>query len=306
MTENAVTEDAVSRERGDPSVPASLIFTCMQLIRPGLLATMILSMAIAALTAGTTAAPWLELIHAIFGTVLLIAGASAMNQVLEQQWDAKMPRTATRPLPSGRLTVGQGFVIAFLLSVAGTVYLAAFAMPTITLLAVASWAIYVLIYTPLKRKSVWQTPVGSLTGAIPVLLGAAAADALFSPISLALFGIVFFWQFPHTSAIGWIYRDQYAQAGIKVAAVADPTGRLAGRMAVLGAACILSLSLIPAIYSTAGWTYGLVALVLGLADLAIAVKFLRNPTDAIAHTLQRTSLLHLPILLLCLLVAMRF
>ena len=279
--------------------------TYLRLIRPGLLATMLLSRAIAALTAGPQTPPWPQLIHAILGTGLLIVGASAMNQVLEQQWDAKMTRTASRPLPSRRLTARQVTVFALLLSIAGAVYLAALTTRNITLLAVLSWAIYVLIYTPLKRVSVWQTPVGSLTGAIPVLLGAATADAIFSTVSLVLFGMVFFWQFPHTAAIGWIYREQYARAKIKVAAVVDPSGRLAGRLAVIGAACLLPLSLIPAMLSIAGWPYGLVALALGLANLVIAARFLGKPDDAIAQTLRRMSLVHLPILLISLLLAVR-
>ena len=266
---------------------------------------MLLTMAIAALTAAPQTPPWPRLIHAIIGTALLIAGASAMNQVLERQGDAKMARTASRPLPTRRLTPRQVTLFAVLLSIAGAVYLTTLATLSVTLLAVLSWSIYVLIYTPLKRVSVWQTAVGSLTGAIPVFLGAATAGAIFAPVSLVLFGIVFFWQLPHTAAIGWIYRQEYAHAGVKVAAVVDPSGRLAGKMAVFGAACLLPLSLIPAMLSITGWTYGSIALGLGLADLAIAARFLLKPDDAIAHTLRRMSLVHLPILLVSLLLAVR-
>ncbi len=279
--------------------------TYLRLIRPGLLATVLLAMAIAALTAGQQTPPWPRLMHAIFGAALLIAGASAMNQVLEQRQDAKMARTASRPLPSGRLTSRQVTVFAVLLSIAGIAYLAGFATPTVTLLAASSWAVYVLFYTPLKRASVWQTPVGALAGATPVLLGAATADAIFTPLSLVLFGIVFFWQFPHTVSIGWIYREQYARAEVKVAAVVDPSGKLAGKLAVFGASCLLPISLIPVMLSIAGWPYGLVALALGLTDLAIAVRFLGKPADAIAQNLRRMSLVHLPILLISLLLAVR-
>ena len=228
-----------------------------------------------------------------------------MNQILEQQRDAKMARTASRPLPSGRLTSRQVRVFAVLLSIAGIAYLAGFATPTVTILAAASWAVYVLIYTPLKRVSVWQTPVGALAGATPVLLGAATADAIFAPLSLVLLGIVFFWQFPHTASIGWIYRQQYARAEVKVAAVVDPSGKLSGKLAVFGASCLLPISLIPTMLSITGWPYGLIALSLGVADLAVAARFLVKPDDATARTLQRVSLVHLPALLIALLLAVR-
>ncbi|MBN2295840.1 MAG: protoheme IX farnesyltransferase [Pirellulales bacterium] len=296
----------MSRVYSDQRVLTYPVRAYLRLVRPGLLATMLLAMAIAALTAGQHLPPLPQLIHAVLGTALLIMGASAMNQVVEQNEDAKMPRTATRPLPSRLLTKRQVTALAILLSIAGTAYLAVLSTPTLTLLAVSSWIVYVLAYTPLKRKSVWQTPVGSLAGAIPVLLGSAMVGAVFSPISLSLFGVVFFWQFPHTSSIGWIYREQYAQAGIKVAAVVDPTGRLAGRLAVFGAACVLPLSLVPAIYSTTGWICGLIALILGLADLAVAAKFLRKPSNETARLLRRMSLVHLPVLLLSIFLAVRF
>ena len=166
-----------------------------------------------------------------------------------------------------------------------------------TILAASSWIIYVLIYTPLKRASVWHIPVGALAGAMPVLLGAATAGAIFTPALAGSFGVVFFWQFPHTAAIGWIYRDQYAHGAMKVAAVVDPSGRLAGRLALAGAAGLLIASLIPATLSTVGWPYVVVALFLGIVHAVIAARFLRKPTDTNALALWRMSLVHLPVLL---------
>ena len=144
-----------------------------------------------------------------------------------------MARTASRPLPSGRVTSRQVAAFAALGSLAGIGYLAVLEPPIVTLLAALSWSIYVLIYTPLKHASVWHLAVGAVVGAMPVMLGAATANAVFAPLSLALVGIVFFWQFSHTAAIGWIYREQYACA-VKVAAVVI---RWAGWLpATLGAA----------------------------------------------------------------------
>ena len=275
-----------------------------RLIRPGLLLTVLFSMAVAALVVPQPP-PWPRLVHALFGTALVIAGASAMNQLLEKRQDATMTRTASRPLPSGQATGRQAGIFAMLCSLAGIVDLALFQPLVVTLLAASSWAVYVLIYTPLKRVSVWQTPVGALAGATPVLLGAATADAIFAPLSLVLFGIVFFWQFPHTASIGWIYRQEYARAEVMVAAVVDPSGKLSGKLAVFGASCLLPISLIPTMLSITGWPYGLIALSLGVADLAVAARFLVKPDDATARALRRVSLVHLPVLLIALLLAVR-
>jgi heme o synthase len=272
-----------------------------RLARPGLLAAMLFSMAIAALTADQPP-PWPRLARALLGTSILIAGASALNQLMERRWDAAMERTASRPLPSGRLTVWQALTFAALASLAGIGYLAAMQTPAVTLLAASSWIIYVLIYTPLKRVSVWQPPVGAVAGAIPVLIGAATANAVFTPISLALVGIVFFWQFPHTAAIGWIYREQYARGGVKVASVVDPSGRLAGRLALVGAVGLLLVSIVPATRSTVGWPYVVIAVSLGLAHVVFASQFLGRPSDASARALWRISMVHLPTLLTTLLL----
>jgi heme o synthase len=267
-----------------------------RLIRPGLLLTVLFSMTVAALAADEPLqSP--RLVHALLGTALLIAGATAMNQLVEHRRDVAMERTALRPLPAGRLTTWQVAMFAGFASLAGIGYLAVMEPPVVTILAALSWIIYVLIYTPLKHISVWHTPVGAVAGAIPVLLGAATANAICTPVSLALFGVVFFWQLPHTAAIGWIYREQYARGAVKVAAVVDPSGRLAGRWALAGAAGLLLASLAPAILSMVGWPYVVVALSLGLAHLVFAARFLGRPTDANARALWRMSLVHLPVLL---------
>jgi len=276
-----------------------------QLIRPGLLVTILFSMAMAAFTTGQYVPPWPRLAHALAGTAMLIAGALAMNQRLERRSDATMARTAERPLPSRGLTLREVTTFAVLSSVLGVVYLLLLATLTVVWLAALSWAIYVLIYTPLKRVTVWHTPVGAVAGAIPMLLGAATAEAVSAPLSLVLFGAVFFWQLPHTMAIAWIYRRQYEVGAVQVATVVDPSGRLAGCWAAFGAGCLLLVSLVPPLLSLAGWGFGVVALLLGVAHLASAARFLRRRDDATARTLWRVSLLHLPALLLALLIAVR-
>ncbi len=276
-----------------------------QLVRPGLLAAVLFSMAMAACIAGESIPPWPLLAHSLAGTGLLIAGAVAMNQRMEHGSDARMARTENRPLPSRNLTVGNVTAFAVVTSIAGTGYLAVWTTATMTAMAVLSWIIYVLIYTPLKRRTVWQTPVGAISGAIPMLLGAAVADALWEPTAWILFGILFCWQFPHTMAIAWRYRRQYAGTSVQVATVRDPAGRLAGWLAVGGAAGLLLVSLVSAIILSAGWTYGIVAVCLGLPHLILAIRFLHQPNDGSARVMGRMAMAHLPLLLGVLLWAVR-
>lgn len=268
-----------------------------QLIRPGLLATVLFSMAVAALAVADSP-PWQLLIYAAVGLGLMIAGASAMNQLIERRQDVQMPRTASRPLPSKRMSVRAATVFATVASLSGLACLLATEPPAAAILAALAWGIYVFLYTPLKRISVWQVPIGALAGAMPVLIGAAITGATFAPIALSLFGIVFFWQFCHTAAIGWTYRTQYAESRIQVAAVADPSGRLAGWLAAFGAVGALAASLIPALSSSRGTSCIAAFLLLGAIQFAFAIRFLEHPTDADARLLWRTSLAYLPTSLL--------
>ncbi|HYW80992.1 MAG TPA: heme o synthase [Thermoguttaceae bacterium] len=265
-----------------------------QLTRPRIVAMVLLAMGVAAWTAGEEPPPWLELVHALLGTGLVIVGAVALNQRLERRGDAKMPRTALRPLPSGRLTDRQVTRFGILTSAVGFGYLVCCSAGSLVALAALSWVIYVWTYTPLKSLSVWQTPVGAVAGAMPMLLGAAAADALLRPMGAALFGVVFFWQFPHAMAIAWLYRDQFASADVRLVTVVDPSGRMAGWIAVGGAVALLPASLIPAFLSSGGPAYAAVATLLGIGYLGLAVAMLRRRDDATARWLLRGSIVYLP------------
>jgi protoheme IX farnesyltransferase len=272
-----------------------------KLVRPRILLLVLFSMAAAAWVSGEPAPSWPELAHALLGTGLVIAGAVALNQRLEVRSDAQMPRTAGRPLPTGRLTKRQVTVFGLVVSGSGFVYLVLTSHAQVVGLALASWLVYVLIYTPLKSRTVWQTPVGAVAGAMPVLIGASVAQQATSPMAWSLFGIVCLWQFPHAMAIAWLYREEFASAEVKLAAVVDPTGRTAGALAVLGAAGLVPLSLIPPLASWADWRYGAVAALLGAVYLGAAIGFLRRRNDGTARWLLRASLAYLPILLAALL-----
>jgi protoheme IX farnesyltransferase len=285
-----------------PPLPGlNAVSSYWSLVRPPILAMVLLAMAAAAWIAGGKMPPPGAL-HALLGAGLVIAGALALNQRLDFRTDAKMARTAGRPLPSGRLSDRQVTRFGLVASAVGLGYLAALAAPAVAVLAAVSWVLYVWIYTPLKSVTLWQTPVGALAGAMPVLLGAAAVAALANPVAWTLFAIVFCWQFPHAMAIAWLYREQYALAEVKLATVVDPSGRAAGRLAVLGAATLLPLSLLPAGRGSGDWRYIACAAALGLVFLGCSIGLLRHPGETTARRLFWASLGYLPMLLAAMLL----
>lgn len=244
---------------------------------------------------------WLLLFNALVGTALVAASASALNQWWERDVDLLMQRTADRPLPAGQLGEREAFWFGVLTMVSGTLYLVCFVNFVTALLGVVTWVLYVCVYTPLKKRTSANTLVGAIAGAGPVLMGWAAVspdwgtreDAL---LAATLFGIVFFWQFPHFMAIAWIYREDYARAGSKMLTVTEPSGRLAGLQAVASAAILIPLSLLPAVIMKTGPIYFLIALLLCLTQLVVAAGFLLRPSDCSARRLLRMSLIFLPLL----------
>ena len=274
-----------------------------RLTRPRIVALVLLAMAVSAWMTASGRLAWIDLARAMCGTAMVIVGAIALNQRLECAGDAKMPRTAGRPLPSGRLGRRQVTTFGLAATGLGLAYLMITCGPLLTLLASSGWLIYVGIYTPLKSRTAWQTPVGAAAGAMPVLLGAAAGGQSPSPWALVLFGIVFFWQFPHSMAIAWRYRRQFAAAGVRVAAVTDPTGQTAGLLAVFGATALLLVSQIPLQLGLAGAAYDVAVLVLGTMYLAASVWFLYRRDDKTARRLLIASLIYLPAMLAVFLLA---
>lgn len=271
------------------------------LLRPRILGLVAVAMVASAWLSGVGQPSVPAIVHILWGTLWVMAGSVALNQAIESQSDALMPRTAQRPVPVGRVSRRQAAVTGALAIASGCGYLAWFAGLAVALLAGINALCYVALYTPLKSRSPWQTPVGSVAGALPVLLGAAAADAMFSPRALTLFGLLFFWQFPHSMAIAWLYREQFAASGTRLAVVVDPSGRSAGRWAYVGAIALLPLGLaITAEYGII-WAFG--AVVLGLSGLVVAARFAARPSDRTARTMLRWSLVFLPVFLVWSIVA---
>lgn len=237
------------------------------------------------------------LLSASLGTAWLAAGAAVLNQLLEREWDARMKRTADRPLPSGRITPTAALLIGALLSVAGLVWLLWWVNPLTALLGAVTWTSYVALYTPLKRLTVLNTLVGAIPGALPPLMGWAAATNSISAPGWALFGVLFFWQLPHFMAIAWLYRDDYAGAGFKMLSGVDPEGRRTAASAVRNTLALLVVSLFPFLFGMVGGWYLAGALVCGAVFLALAVLFAHTLTARAARRLFLASVIYLPLLL---------
>lgn len=236
-------------------------------------------------------------VHATLGTALVAGGTSALNQLVERDLDARMRRTARRPLPAGRVTPREAALFAWTAGGLGVAELLAFTNATTALLAAATLAVYVYAYTPLKRRTHLATLVGAIPGALPIVGGWTAAGAPLDARPAALFAILFLWQIPHFLALGWIYREDYARAGMRMLAVDDATGAATFRQAALNAAALVPISLAPVALAMAGRTYSVVALVLSAGLLLLAVDGVRAPTQRRARRLFVATLTYLPVLL---------
>jgi protoheme IX farnesyltransferase len=237
------------------------------------------------------------LVNTLVGTALVAGGAAALNQVWERQTDALMRRTRARPLPGGRLGTGEGTWFGVLLSAVGIVLLAVGVNLTAAGVAAATLVSYVLVYTPLKRRTSLATLVGAIPGALPPVIGWSAATGRIPLPALVLFGIVFFWQMPHFLAIAWLYRDDYARAGIPLLPVLEPDGRRTGHQALIYTAALWPVSLLPAVIGLGGVPYMIVATVLGLVFVWLSLRFARQRSMPNARALFLFSITYLPILL---------
>jgi len=240
--------------------------------------------------------PAAVVLHTLVGTALVAGGAAALNQAWERDTDALMARTRRRPIPSGRLRIGESVWFAIVLSAAGLVELAVAVNPLCAAVAALTLATYVFAYTPLKRWTSLATLVGAVPGALPPVIGWTAAGEGVTLPALVLFGIVFFWQMPHFLAIAWLYRDEYAAAGIPLLPVLEPDGRRTGRQALIYAAALWPVSLMPTLVGLAGGFYIVVATLLGFALVALGLRFAHERSAAAARRLFLFSIVYLPLL----------
>jgi protoheme IX farnesyltransferase len=240
---------------------------------------------------------YLLMMHALLGTALVASGASALNQLWEKDYDAKMRRTQNRPLPSGRLQPSTVFWIGTACSLGGLIYLYLGVNAITALIGASSLVSYVFIYTPMKRVTWLNTAIGAVPGALPPLMGWTAARGEVSREGWALFAILAFWQLPHFLAIAWIYKDEYAKAGFKMLPLVDPDGHRTARQALSHTLGLLPISLCPFLFKMVGPIYLAGALMLGIAFCYFALQFARDLTIPRARQLFYVSILYLPALL---------
>ena len=232
----------------------------------------------------------------LIGTALVAGGASALNQYWEREADARMERTRLRPIPAGRVTPPEALAFGLAVAGAGLVLLATINGLT-ALLGLAALASYVLAYTPLKRITSLCTVVGAIPGALPPMMGWAAARGSVDAGAWALFGILFLWQLPHFLAIGWIFREDYARGGFPMLTVLDGDGRSTARQMMLYSAALIPVTLAAGALASAGTGYLTGALALGLVFFAASTRFAWKRSVAAARALFLVSILYLPALL---------
>ena len=236
------------------------------------------------------------LVHVLLGTALLASGTSALNQWWEADSDAKMLRTRERPIPAGRMKRGHGLVFGVLLSASGFAELWFGTNALAATLGLFTLLTYLFVYTPLKQRSPVCTTIGALPGAMPPLIGYAAASGGLDTGAFALFLILFVWQFPHFYAIAWMYRDDYARGGIRMLPVVEPGGESTARRVVACSILLIPISLLPRLLGMAGSPYGIAAVAAGLVLLYFGLRLGRERTHASARHVLLASVLYLPAL----------
>jgi protoheme IX farnesyltransferase len=240
---------------------------------------------------------WPLLLNTLGGTLLVAGGTAALNQYIEREMDSQMRRTAGRPLPSGLLQPRDVLVFGVGTIVIGTTWLLLAVNWLAALVAVATSVLYLGLYTPLKTRTTLSTAVGAIPGALPPLIGWAAARGSLSLGGWVLFAILFFWQFPHFMAIAWIYREDYARAGIQMLPVVDKKGDATFRQIITTSAILVWVSALPSVVGMAGITYFFGALALGMILLQVGLWANRSRTNLRAKWLMHATVAHIPILL---------
>ncbi len=238
----------------------------------------------------------LALLHTILGTGLMASGTAALNQWYEREADRRMRRTAGRPLPAGRLSPNRALAFGAALSVAGFLELWLGVNLLTGLTGAFTLVSYLFLYTPLKQRTWWSTTLGAIPGAMPPVIGYAAASGVLTRDAWVLGAILFLWQFPHFYAIAWMYKEDYARAGIRMLPVVEPDGRSTARQIVLYGMALIPVSLTPALMGMSGIIYGMGALVLGLWFLYSGVRVALERTILRARSVLLTSVLYLPLL----------
>jgi heme o synthase len=277
----------------------------LELVKPRLSLMVLVTVAAGAILATVGPMDWVALGQTLIGTALVAAGASALNQFIERHSDALMQRTENRPLPSGRLQPIEVLLFGMLSGAAGLLCLVAVGQKLAAAVAAVTLLAYVLVYTPLKRVTTLNTLIGAIPGALPPVIGWVSVRGSFGPEIGVLFLLLFLWQVPHFLAIAWIYKEDYARAGLQMLPVIDEQGLMTGRQMVVYSLALCLVSLLPLSQGRAGPVYLVGAVLLGIGFVACALMFMQRPALARARGVLRASLVYLPLLLALLLLDAR-
>jgi protoheme IX farnesyltransferase len=271
-----------------------------EMCRPRIAMMTMVAVAAGFVLASPISIAWSTLLIAVLAIVQLVAASSIFNQMLEQHTDGLMNRTADRPISAGRISAIEASFSGSLLATTGTLLLWTYTNPATTLATFATFLIYAFLYTPLKSRTSLCTTVGAIPGAMPPVLGWLAAGGHVGIEAISLFGLFFVWQFPHFLAIGWLHRNDYARAGLRMLPAFNDNGRLTGILAVVYAVAFVPVSMLPAYTGLASDVYCTTAFCISVTYLIFSVRFLISRSEAKARRLMMVSLICLPTLLLVL------
>jgi heme o synthase len=281
-----------------PLEPSARWTDFLELTKPRITTMVVLTTATGFLLTAPRPIAWVVLIHALLGTALVASGASTLNQVIERRTDARMRRTANRPLPAGRLQTETALLFGVTVSLLGISYLAFLVNVLTAVVGAATLVLYVCVYTPMKRYSSLSTLVGAVPGAMPPMMGCTAASGVLGAEAWILFAILFFWQMPHFLAIAWLYRSDYERGGFPLLALGHLPGIRTARQMVLYSAALIPVSLLPTVLGFTGLTYFIGAAILGLVFLAYSFGFGLSQDAPAARRLLLASVVYLPVVLL--------
>src|SRR5213083_3381549 len=288
---------AAAIESTQSETRSSLVRDLLELVKARLTLLVLLTTAVGFYLGAEGPIHLAALLHTVFGTAAAAAGAAALNQWWEYKLDAMMERTRSRPVPAGRMRPREAIILGSALSIFGVAYLAFVCNALSAALAAITIIIYIFAYTPLKRVSTFNTALGAVPGALPPMIGWAAARGTLNAGAWTLFAILFFWQLPHFFAIAWMYRDDYAQAGFQMISSDDRSGERSASQSVFFCMLLFIIAGLPAYLGIATVFYLLAELILGGVFIAVAMRFLKTRRPADARRLFITSIIYLPLLL---------
>ncbi len=282
---------------GAVSISRSRVADYVTLMKPELTLLSVCTALVSCFMAAWGSFPLVPLLHVFIGTLLIGAGAGALNQYLERDYDAMMRRTENRPLPAGRLSGNEALVFGATLSTGGVVFLSLTTNLLTAFLGATTLVSYVFLYTPLKRITPFSTVIGGIPGALPPVIGWTAVRGEITVEALVLFGILYFWQMPHFYSLAWMYRKDYQRAGYPMLTVLDESGRKTSIQILIHAALLIPVSILLTLTSTSGNVYGISALSIGILFFISAMRLFKLRTNGAARTVFVASLIYLPLLM---------